>query len=446
MDKTAKHLRIQIEEEKTILANFEVTRDFNVAVCMLRKLGFHVKDASSKPPRKKASRKRKSPATAIEEPLNFGPRLSSITPLVGTEFHGESLCHQDLSFTSILNSPSMPMSPDYLIPYATQPYSNATPAQTHHSPQYQTEFSQQGPYMTSLNPYEAFLGRQTNPTYRPHVASPLRNSFQAWEDINKGESFESPPTTISQSDWPSFTPTIGSCTEQTYTFHSSSAEASQDSTSSPNDSQSSNLTEASSANDSTQNSASESPRDFRKLMPQPRKLPFIRRIEKKMDSRSLSVTQHAAQTQAGDHGEFANEPFQLNRRNLLRTCSEAHEATESRQPLEKRAQMVNAGSQTELFPNTLAPAHFSQQLTGENHASHHKLDRGTSIFVADPSLIRQAGEVANRFLEQYETDVARGCDEHICAKFYMEQIDAARSAFWRYNLADKDGQNRLTIV
>lgn len=73
-----------------------------------------------------------------------------------------------------------------------------------------------------------------------------------------------------------------------------------------------------------------------------------------------------------------------------------------------------------------------ETLTRHSPAAHSGAVVVTGYFplVYDVTMQKQLETVTEPFFLQYEADIARGCDEATCAKFYLECISAARRDIW----------------
>lgn len=77
-DKTARRLAIGVAaQHHEVLATFEDARDFGLAACVLKASGFVVREARPR------ARPPYSPPPLDRPRLDLGPRLSSVTPILG---------------------------------------------------------------------------------------------------------------------------------------------------------------------------------------------------------------------------------------------------------------------------------------------------------------------------------------------------------------------------
>jgi hypothetical protein len=75
-------------------------------------------------------------------------------------------------------------------------------------------------------------------------------------------------------------------------------------------------------------------------------------------------------------------------------------------------------------------------------------DESTStplVLLAGFSALEQLNQLASPWFDQYEADVAKGCDVGVSAGYYMEQVDRARRDFWYAKLAGAQGCGGLAI-
>ncbi|PHH91248.1 hypothetical protein CDD83_1207 [Cordyceps sp. RAO-2017] len=53
-----------------------------------------------------------------------------------------------------------------------------------------------------------------------------------------------------------------------------------------------------------------------------------------------------------------------------------------------------------------------------------------TVLLTEPLTVRRLGDMTSGLLDQYQADVARGCNEGVCAQFYMERVLDCRREFW----------------
>jgi hypothetical protein len=54
--------------------------------------------------------------------------------------------------------------------------------------------------------------------------------------------------------------------------------------------------------------------------------------------------------------------------------------------------------------------------------------------IYDTAVMQQLEALTDSFFQQYEADIARGCDAEISANFYLDLIHGARTRFWGHLL------------
>jgi hypothetical protein len=173
-------LRINIKEQGCmVFATFEEKRDFSVAVCVLKQVGFAVNEESLPSP------VMDTPLSQGTSPFDFvegsGPRLSSITPaprLISQPFTNESYRGPssasvgDLCFIQPGTSDSHDVLGHNL---SSQGWSMAGGPETTLSPNHHSmPLTAQSPH---LNPYNYFASKQHFEKYIPKTSSPLRNTL-----------------------------------------------------------------------------------------------------------------------------------------------------------------------------------------------------------------------------------------------------------------------------
>ncbi|KAF7546772.1 hypothetical protein G7Z17_g8205 [Cylindrodendrum hubeiense] len=175
VEKQRNQLCIKIPgENSAIVAQFEEKRDFNLAVYMLEKSNLHINEPMTRAPTTSIVTALPTTSLNLQTASNFGPRLSSITPLPQS-FPSNvpyGLDHQsDTPFTSMLNSPLPPegsgstwgqptAAPQFQYPQrinSLPTYASASP----YSPLKSEAIGQQ------LNPYNIFLSRSNSQVHMP---------------------------------------------------------------------------------------------------------------------------------------------------------------------------------------------------------------------------------------------------------------------------------------
>ncbi|CAH0018504.1 unnamed protein product [Clonostachys rhizophaga] len=178
-------LRVDVQEqEHAVVTTFEHRREFNLAVYMLQEYGFSIKEAALETTEVGDDCSQTS-TLAFESPADFGPRLSSFTTFPGM-MSGASLAAQpELPWETHVGSMIPDTHPEVLsnghlsIPnQLLQTRQNSCPSSFSNTPHlHQTS------YMSQLNPYNVFLGKQAFSDYRPKVSSPLRKTLSHNEPL-----------------------------------------------------------------------------------------------------------------------------------------------------------------------------------------------------------------------------------------------------------------------
>lgn len=68
------------------------------------------------------------------------------------------------------------------------------------------------------------------------------------------------------------------------------------------------------------------------------------------------------------------------------------------------------------------------------------------VLLADDCLLRQLAQDTDVLMDQYEADVARGCDDGACATFYMDRIETVRRDFWHGKLLERKSHARGSML
>uniref|UniRef100_A0A0B7K6U6 Uncharacterized protein n=1 Tax=Bionectria ochroleuca TaxID=29856 RepID=A0A0B7K6U6_BIOOC len=203
-------LRVDVQEqEHAVVTTFEHRREFNLAVYMLQEYGFSIKEAALETAEAGYDCSQTS-TLAFESPADFGPRLSSFTTFPGM-MSGASLAAQpELPWETHVGSMIPDTHPEVLsngqlsVPnQQLQTRQNSCPSSFSN-----TSHLHQTSYMSQLNPYNVFLGKQAFNDYRPKVSSPLRKALSPNEPLRVTPplSFQNPinlppsPTPIAPSE------------------------------------------------------------------------------------------------------------------------------------------------------------------------------------------------------------------------------------------------------
>ncbi|KAF4972402.1 hypothetical protein FSARC_969 [Fusarium sarcochroum] len=446
INKQANRMCIRIPgKTQAILTQFEEKRDFNVAICMLQKAGFSISEAI---PTSLLSALPSANNVTPDTSLDLGPRLSSITPLSllpPNNVQG-SEAQPSASFTEMLNTPYQD------IPVSFMPTPDVLHTQRTHSlpmppPAAANQMMETVPSRVQLNPYNMFLGHGNNHTHMPRVGSPLRHSFnprptprQSFYEKIVARSYQ----TTSPPGFRPDSPTV----HATYEISSNA--------STPDRSQMTAIetskSEANLKNDSSPKSNHHQPppgvlNEFRSLMPRPRKLPFGSSVKKAILNEPSGAR---ANTQENSDGG----PKQKKSRNHTTPNVEAevmpkHPDIQVRSPnmvhtvraqnTDVRSAMTStmkpkinvyrdADCQTDVPTTAKKPenpfeaSELKTQFTGPRSSSW--------IVVTDTGALKDLDQATTSLFEQYETDVANGGDEKLCAEFYMNQIWMKRKEVW----------------
>ncbi|KND88174.1 hypothetical protein TOPH_07192 [Tolypocladium ophioglossoides CBS 100239] len=446
VDKSSRQLIVKVPAQRQeIKARFEDGRDFSLAVCTLKKSGFAIKDDAPANSSKQVS-------SLSQANIDLGPRLSSITPLPGPDTSFHSGAHDNLSFTSLLNFSFMP--PDSSQTASSDETMRREPQkQNIYTPLPLTGPDVSRQRMTAdeaaqfLNPYNVFLNKQNSGLHRPRVSSPLRNAISPDDSVAPGQSSgcayaaerneDQPPArrqlvprSISTSGLPSqrdnFDPPQPP--ESTSRRHSSDATASD---MPPIDSQTRRQSPGASPN-------------YRDHMPQRRDLPFKQHEPQATKER---VTNPHGRKFRGSQGlakspdsENERKEAQVKRRRKTRTTTDQPRLQTS--PNISASTSPNSRDDSESSHGSLESARLprSSPETCLSYPQSFNLDPShPTVLVADAAVLRKVRNITSALLEQYESDVSRGCDEGICARFYLEQMQSSRRDFWLSQLMDLIG-------
>ncbi|CAG9992549.1 unnamed protein product [Clonostachys byssicola] len=209
-------LRVDVQEQDhAVVTTFEHRREFNLAVYMLQEYGFSIKEAALETTGVGYDCSQTS-TLSFESPADFGPRLSSFTTFPGMMSGASPASQPELPWETHVGSMTSDtqaevLSNGYLsIPnQLLQTRQNSCPSNFS-----STSHLHQSPYMSQLNPYNVFLGKQAFNDYRPKVSSPLRNTLSPNDPLRliPPPSSQNPvelppsPTPIAPSDARNFSP------------------------------------------------------------------------------------------------------------------------------------------------------------------------------------------------------------------------------------------------
>ncbi|KAL6816141.1 hypothetical protein V8C40DRAFT_254576 [Trichoderma camerunense] len=420
IDRPSHRMCIRIHQKKqTVLFTFKETRDLNVVIYALKKFGFQVKDGISGPPHAAPTSLARCQSYPTPLHSDFAPRLSSITPL---DRHESSPTQSQFSFLSMLNS-DMPLT--QLQPADSQYQPLQSPPQDL-SQQSVYQMMPGNTYAPYQNTYQSYLGHHRN-MYQPRVSSPLRNTI----DINNQDT--SPMSSLPSSQSSDF-----SNAKDTGSLLSNRSESDPNTSSQPwrqpicmgindydsacsqetpqasQDTVASTASTASTAEDcQTTNEADvsytlQSTQDFRALMPRTRNLPFVR------DRKSTTPNSQSAQKRANREQGRCKSDSNILREEVLPSDSEMDRPSQS---------------QTNVHPTPAHPTDTQTEIPAIRHSSCEIVEL-PSMFVADNGSLERLNKITSKLLDQCTADIGRGCDGAACARFYLEQIDAARRDFW----------------
>ncbi|KAL6800134.1 hypothetical protein J3E68DRAFT_264141 [Trichoderma sp. SZMC 28012] len=414
IDRRSHRMCIQIHQKKqTVLFTFKETRDLNVVIYALKKLGFQVKDGICDPPYATATTLARCQSYPTPSHSDFAPRLSSITPL---DRYESSPTQSQFSFLSMLNS-DVPLTQLQSADSQYQPLQSPPQDLSQRSVYQMMPGNTYAPYQ---NPYQSYLGHHSN-MYQPRVSSPLRNTI----DISSQDTSPMSSLPSSQSSVFSNAKDTGSLLiDRSESDPNTSSQAwrqpvclgmnDYDSACSQETPQASQDTVASTAEDSqTTNEpdvsyALQPAQDFRALMPRTRNLPFVR------DRKSTTPRSQSAQRRANMEQGRCKSDSNILREEVLHSDSEMDRPSPS---------------QTNVQPTPAHPTDTQTDIPPMRHSSC-EIDDLPSMFVADNELLERLNKITSKLLDQCTADIGRGCDEAACARFYLEQIDAARRDFW----------------
>ncbi|KAL7946080.1 hypothetical protein V8C42DRAFT_322420 [Trichoderma barbatum] len=408
VDRPSQQMCIQIQRRKqTILFTFQETRDFNVVIYTLKKFGFRIKESISLSSHASATSLARSQSYPVASTNDFGPRLSSITPLLR---QGSLQAQSPFSFTSMLNSE---------VPLAEmQP--TVTQEQLAHPASLQGSSQQSVPQLTQAsNPYQLYISHQSN-THQPRVSSPLRNAVEVHSRDTSPHSFIS----SSQSSF--------SHTEDTRSLLSHRVISEPDMLSQPRQisgytgtnaygSPDCQLTPPRSQETATPldidtraidgiDASSRLPlaQDFRELMPQTRKLPFVK--DSKTKASRSKLEQKRADTEYRQSISNSDK--------LIGEIVPLGLEMDSPGVSQVNLRPTSSGSidgQAEVFPT----CHFS-----------YEVDELPPMLITDNVLLEKINQATSKLLDQFNADIGRGCDSIACTYYYLEQIDTVRRDFW----------------
>lgn len=458
-DRAALRLVVSVPaQHHEILATFEDARDFSLSICMLRKSGFAIRDQPG--PRQFSSPPREQ--LAHDQPaISLGPRLSSVTPIPGLNMdHGPE--HRNRwAFTSLLSS-------NNLSPFPSQPPLAAEPTRRHvqkpdafasplvnDAPHFPKRGVASDEASQLLNPYNLFLSKYGGDLHRPRVSSPLRNSFSPDGHVIPGSGPPACPAPMAGHPL-----ILGSQSPSEWRAHEDFCEPgtrpSPQSRDKPTD-----LTQAGTPPtmfEEEQGQTSKAVSSFRNHMPQRRHLPFAqikapapRRSSSAGSNNPRGTNRHRAvppqdfgyQPELGkEHKDHRDE----SRRTTSSPCVYGEPPCVYGEPPSQSARSTDQDSSNHDEVLATDPSLSCSEQAVSWRLPQPDVVAQPDVVVADPLVIRQLNSTTSGLLEQYKADVSRGCDEGVCAQFYMERMQSCRREFWLCQLMDARRQGMAGLV
>lgn len=159
--------------------------------------------------------------------------------------------------------------------------------------------------------------------------------------------------------------------------------------------------------------------NFRQLMQQRRALPFPQ--DKARGPRRSSTAESST---SGDATSQQPSPRQ----------GMGYEGVEP-QRAHQHGQTMSGEAQSQPVPGAADGTSQDAMSDGRVQPVNLATSRGAShlyaaVVVMDPRVMGRLGSTTSGLLDQYQSDVSRGCDEGVCAQFYMERIQSCRREFW----------------
>ncbi|PHH62282.1 hypothetical protein CDD81_7270 [Ophiocordyceps australis] len=68
------------------------------------------------------------------------------------------------------------------------------------------------------------------------------------------------------------------------------------------------------------------------------------------------------------------------------------------------------------------------------------------VLVTDSFTMQRLDSMTDALLEQYQMDISRGCDEKLCAQYYLERLHESRYKFWLSKLEEADKADKAEQV
>ncbi|RDA86640.1 hypothetical protein CP532_5016 [Ophiocordyceps camponoti-leonardi (nom. inval.)] len=403
-DRSDRQLIIRVpSQQHEVRAAFEHARDFSLSLCMLSKSGFTIRDETP------TSVSLDSSQTSID----LAPRLSSITPLpYGPEPQKPWTLATLLDCASVPSQTPAELMQNMPSSSSSSPVLNTSPRQSMSS--------------SVLNPYNLFAKNQSGNLYRPRVASPLRNSF-----LPNEQGYE--PGCVATPVRGSGNSIRSASSTKTRKYDDPALFSASSSARSATGSAIGDLATPGAVEEQTLVAQS-----FRDLMPQRRHLPFA-------PGRQADVSPD--NDKAERVGQRDRDGCRLSSTPSI--SSSSHAPVESRQgrqggqndvgpvrdPDGSRQGLANSedqGSSTHCGTGLSRETYASLLLPRtSDHVQH-------TVVLADSLMLRQLSNLTAGIFEQYQADVLRGCDEALCAQFYLERLQSHRRDFWLAQLVGVD--------
>ncbi|OAA51730.1 hypothetical protein NOR_00323 [Metarhizium rileyi] len=381
VDKGQHELCVRLPNRDHVLRVWFVEqRDFLISVCILRKSGFKIDEGGLIKHKITAttntSSNKHQPAKA-----NVGPvsPASTTTPLNVLAAQAKSMCTDSSTSTPTRKPQSHNIFDEVLESLQRLNGDSQSRIATQENPRLSEDLGPDD--LSYLNPYKAFSAKGKLTLNRPNVGSPLRNSV---DQEQRCQPSSRPSQATYAAHKPRPRPNHGYFTRSFSSFNSGTKRHTRFESlpSSPTLQRNASVSVDRSSMDKAPNSLSgafhsSSAVDLKQLMPQRRKLPFSEQ------SRAPNKWQ-----------KLARRPTEFDQRRNQTLASVAPDRTRVKE------------LQVDL-PETL-------------------------IILTCLSSLGKLDEETYSVFDQYEKDVASGCDQHQCALFYLERLHIARTNFW-YN-------------
>lgn len=396
---------------------------------MLRISGFTIKDEPVQP--SSSPRHEQSP---YHQP---GPRLSSVTPIPGLHTSHGPAAHSGWAFTSLLSSNVMPSSP-------LQPPLPAGPSRR----DAQTQDGFAGllasdapdvfqPRVTAdeasqlLNPYRLFLSKHSSDLHRPRVSSPLRNSFSPDGPITPNRGFGAYPAEANRNEpiaghSPISRSRSSSVWRENRGYCVPGIPPSPHSRDSPTDLVQGGMppTEFEKGVGHELHATS----SFRDCMPQRRDLPFAQ--DKACAPRRSPSAGSGSPGDETYQGPRSPQGLPDDRVQLVKAHQDRQEKSRRTTSLPCVRDEAPFESTNTRDQNSMSQGGESLSLSKSPNPPQPLYYAPPAVVVADPLVIRRLDSMTSGLLEQYQADVSRGCDEGVCAQFYVERMQSCRREFW----------------